>query len=189
MPVTTSTFKLQLPSGIIVSDGLEEVSRREGSGLYKFNGNFYKIYNKSHSEELEDYWRKAESFGLAIPQYRFVYYYYNQAIKCYKPASKDRATHIILIMKEITGDYFQLSKDGHESKVISYVNSQTSRTKLDKLLKYLEAAKSSALTDPQGFLTDNEREPIIFIDIHFGSSSESCSSIIKAIQNKLSTMH
>ncbi len=144
----------------------------------------YKVYNRKESAEkaLEEF-DKADKVGLGVPS----------GLRLIQGKQRTNQTKCqskwVLRMGKAEGRFFQLSKKGHSSDLrlglLAWADEDPER--LRRAARELMAAYCNGVTDPQGFLNPNSRQPLTFIDLHSrkGEGDSQLQEIAKDLNNKL----
>ncbi len=136
-------------------------SREASHGVYIKGGRVYKVFgNKAAAEkEYKETTKASVDYGVPIAE----------PVDCYAATIEGGSKEAgVFESAEIRGKFFQLSKGPALEKRVREIEDAT---QLNWLLRRLKAARDAKLSDPQGFIVDDTIVPIIFIDIHMGTSA------------------
>ncbi|MCW7548007.1 hypothetical protein OO184_08665 [Photorhabdus sp. APURE] len=165
--------EIKLKNGkVIALDEAEKVNSREAKGgyLYMLDNIVYKPMNLGTS--VEHCFRNAD-INYGLPN---VYLDVFNAIFSFQTANgmtrSEEATFIKMKridMSNSNNRFFQISHGG-EANLRNFINRESDKERLKRILRALCAARESKLKDPQGFYLSRGSDPILFCDIHCGST-------------------
>ncbi|MDB6368759.1 MULTISPECIES: hypothetical protein [Photorhabdus] len=163
--------EIKLKNGKIISlDEAERVRSREAKGgyLYMLNNIVYKPMNLGSS--VEHCFRNADvNYGLPN-----VYLDVFDATFSFQTANgmtrSEEATFIKMKRIDMRNNHFFQISHGGEANLRNFINIESDKERLKRILRALCAARESKLRDPQGFYLSRGSDPILFCDIHCGST-------------------
>ncbi|MFL6447314.1 MAG: hypothetical protein ACJ746_06440 [Bryobacteraceae bacterium] len=152
---------------------------REGY-VYVTEKYVYKCFaNPKAGSDAVEALNKADKGGIPIPDYD----YYNATLI----TSDEKIPVLVIRMKKITGQLFYASKLGGATIFKNRIDLITETRKLARILSGLKNAQDAKMTDPQGFVT--EEDQIIFFDVHIGKGTgDAVDKLIEAVQNRLEAL-
>ncbi|KAI5983901.1 hypothetical protein EDD15DRAFT_1828480 [Pisolithus albus] len=163
----------------------DRIDSHEGIGVWKIDHCAWKMFSKE-TEKEEKKCRKrvkeyldADSSGLPMGEPRFEH----GTIK----EGKNEYPGMALIVNWFDGTNFHLTKDRHQSKpfksALQKQNISHSKSSTDymRIKAGCECAKTVGLQDCQGYVEAGGREPIVFIDIHTGTSTTAAEEMVEII--------
>ncbi|MFE1584609.1 hypothetical protein [Streptomyces sp. NPDC059402] len=173
---------------IAPADGGQPVHLDEGDKknsreaiLYISGSYVYKMYTKAATAnsvlaEME----KADGMGVPVPAWT--------SYKAdYDPQDGTRTKQVTVIRsKKVDGTFFQLSKGGGAKTFINAIQGMSDVTRMRRIRNQLVAAREAGISDPQGMISNDPREGVMFfLDIHTGGTGSGLDELISAVDKRI----
>ncbi|WP_217141290.1 hypothetical protein [Streptomyces sp. AC627_RSS907] len=148
--------------------------------LYIKGSDVYKMYTKeATANAVLSEMAKAAGHGVPVPPWK--------SYKANYTDDNNGSKQVTVIhSRRVEGTFFQLSKHGGAKTFINAVNGMSDVTRMRRIRHQLAAAKDAGISDPQGMISNDPQEGVMFfLDIHTGGTASGIDDLIRAVDERI----